>query len=270
MSNADYVSPDDGLLYCGKCNTRKETVVKLPVWMGGDGTLKKVPCLCRCASEEKKVQAEKEEERQRMFRIQRMRESSMMDVRYRDADFNSFRVTQGNKRAGNIAQKYAVGFDQMFADNQGLILYGPVGTGKSYTAACIANYLLARSVPVVMTSFVKILQMIQRGTGDEQTLMSALMEAKLLILDDMGSERSTDFALEKIYNVVDSRSRSNRPMIVTTNVSLDEMLHEPDIRFQRIYDRIFETCYPVEISGESFRRITAAERFDAMQRVLEG
>ena len=100
--------------------------------------------------------------------------------------------------------------------------------------------------------------------------MSALMEAKLLILDDMGSERSTDFALEKIYNVIDSRSRTSRPMIITTNVSLDEMLSEPDIRFKRIYDRIFETCYPVEMPGDSFRRITAAERFDAMQKFMEG
>lgn len=267
MEKGDYFG-EDGILYCGKCRTKKETWVVLPKLLGGDGTRKKVPCLCKCEVERREQMKREEEARQEMLRIQRIKDASMMDVRYQDATFDRFRITKDNRKAGDIAQKYVLNFSKMFASNQGLILYGPVGTGKSFTAACIANYLLARSIPVVMTSFVKILQMIQKG--DEQILMSALMEAKLLILDDMGSERSTDFALEKIYNVIDSRSRTSRPMIITTNVSLDEMLSEPDIRFKRIYDRIFETCYPVEMPGDSFRRITAAERFDAMQKFMEG
>ena len=269
MSNEDYISVDDGFLYCGKCRTKKETLVKLPAWMGGDGSFKKVQCLCRCGVEERSARERMEKAQQQMFRIQRMRDASMMDVRYREACFKAFRITADNQRAGNIAQRYATSFKQMYEKNQGLIFYGPVGTGKSFTAACIANYLLGRSVTVVMTSFVKILQTIQKGSADEQNLMSALMEAKLLILDDMGAERSTDFALEKIYNIVDSRSRTNQPMVVTTNYTLNQMLEEPDIRYRRIYDRIFETCYPVEIPGESFRRIRAAERFDAMERFME-
>ena len=48
-------------------------------------------------------------------------------------------------------------FDEMYRNNQGLLLYGPVGTGKSYAAACIANELLNQKIPVIMTSFVKIL-----------------------------------------------------------------------------------------------------------------
>ena len=267
MGNEDYMA-EDGLLYCGNCRTKKETWVALPKLLGGDGTRKKVPCLCKCGTERREEERKAEEARQELLRIQMIKEASMMDVRYRDASFKNFRITKDNKKAGAIAQKYALNFNSMFAGNQGLIFYGSVGTGKSFTAACIANYLLGRSVPVVMTSFVKILQRIQEG--NEQELMSALMEAKLLILDDMGSERSTDFALEKIYNVVDSRSRSTRPMIITTNVSLDDMLTEPDIRYKRIYDRIFETCYPVEMPGESFRRIMAAERFDAMQKFMGG
>lgn len=67
-------------------------------------------------------------------------------------------------------------------------------------------------------------------------------------------------ALEKVYNVIDSRVRADKPMILTTNLTFDEMMRNPDIRYRRIYDRIFEHCFPVEIPGKSFRIIKAAQR----------
>ncbi len=78
--------------------------------------------------------------------------------------------------------------------------------------------------------------------------------------DDLGAERNTDYALEKVYNVIDSRVRADKPMILTTNLTFDEMMRNPDIRYRRIYDRIFEHCFPVEIPGKSFRIIKAAQR----------
>lgn len=152
--------------------------------------------------------------------------------------------------------------------NQGLLLYGPVGTGKSYTAACIANALMEQSVTVVMTSFVKILQDIQ-SVGNEANYIQILNSASLLIIDDLGAERNTDYALEKVYNIIDSRSRTDKPMILTTNLELSDMLECTDIRYKRVYDRIFETCYPVEMKGKSFREIEAAQRFEEMQKFLE-
>lgn len=156
----------------------------------------------------------------------------------------------------------------MYSENQGLIFHGPVGTGKSFTSACIANELLDSSTSVIMTSFVKILQNIQKQ--DEAEYIAMLNSAKLLILDDLGTERNTDYALEKVYNIIDSRSRVSKPMVLTTNLSLDEMMDATDIRYKRIYDRILETCYPVEISGDSFRMQSAAQRFDRMAEFMEG
>ena len=49
-------------------------------------------------------------------------------------------------------------------------------------------------------------------------------------------------------------------MILTTNLTFDEMMKNPDIRYRRIYDRIFEHCFPIEIPGKSFRIIKAAQR----------
>lgn len=117
---------------------------------------------------------------------------------------------------------------------------------------------MEQNISVVMTSFVKILQDIQGQ--DEAAYIGMLNACSLLIIDDLGAERNTDYALEKVYNVIDSRVRADKPMILTTNLTFDEMMRNPDIRYRRIYDRIFEHCFPVEIPGKSFRIIKAAQR----------
>ena len=94
--------------------------------------------------------------------------------------------------------------------------------------------------------------------------------AKLLIIDDLGAERSTDFALEKVYNVVDSRYRAKRPIILTTNLSMEEMKETLDIRYTRIFDRIFEMCYPMQFKGLSWRKGEAARRYNDTKSFLEG
>ena len=139
---------------------------------------------------------------------------------------------------------------------------GPVGTGKTYTAACIANELLAQGVSVVMTSLVKL---IENGISD---LCSRLSAIDLLILDDLGAERSTDYALEQVYNIVDSRYRAGLPVIYTTNLTLEELKNPADMRYARIYDRVLEKCFPVEFRGVSRRKHGARQGFDDMMALL--
>ena len=190
-----------------------------------------------------------------------------MASKFRDANFSGYKVREENQEAYKLALNYVKKFREMKEKNQGLLLYGPVGTGKSFTAACIANALMEQNITVIMTSFVKILQDI--GTGDEASYIQILNSASLLIIDDLGAERNTDYALENVYNVIDSRIRTDKPMILTTNLELSEMLQTTDIRYRRVYDRIFETCYPVEMPGKSFRQIEAAQRFNDMKELLQ-
>lgn len=268
LKDGDYIG-EDGLIYCGKCRTKKQTIINLPEGgIFGQGGRRKVPCVCKCMKEAEEQRKKQEQYREEMGRIQRMRDASLMDSKYSGARFSAYQTTADNIRAYRVAENYARNFSQMYQESQGIIFYGPVGTGKSFTAACIANDLLDNQTSVIMTSFVKILQNIQNQ--DEAAYIAMLNTAKLLILDDLGTERNTDFALEKVYNIIDSRSRSTKPMILTTNLSLEDMMNVQDIRYKRIYDRIFETCFPVEISGESFRRIAAEQRFDKMAKFMEG
>lgn len=253
---------DDGLIRCGVCGERKQLKINIL------GYSRIVPCICQCRADELEEKRKRDEYEERMHTVNRLKDASMMASKFRDASFSKYKVRPENRNQVKLAWNYVKRFHEMKEKNQGLLLYGPVGTGKSYTAACIANALMEQSVTVVMTSFVKILQDIQ-SVGNEANYIQILNSASLLIIDDLGAERNTDYALEKVYNIIDSRSRTDKPMILTTNLELPEMLECTDIRYKRVYDRIFETCYPVEMKGKSFRQIEAAQRFENMQKFLE-
>ena len=112
------------------------------------------------------------------------------------------------------ARAYVENWKEAYKNNTGLLLFGDVGTGKSFFAGCIANALLDRDVPVLMTNFPTILN---RLTGmfseDRADFIASFDEYDLLIIDDLGVERSTEYAMEQMFFVIDSRYRSRRPMI---------------------------------------------------------
>lgn len=261
----DYIG-SDGLLYCGQCNTRKEREI---IWF--DGKPKKVPVICKCRAEEERLKKEQMQKEEEMRSIQRAKISSMMDDTFRTACFANYQIRNGNERHLKVAKKYCIEFSKMYERNQGLLFWGTVGTGKSYTAACIANYLLEANTSVVITSFVRILQEMQGFDRErEETFTNKLNSVKLLIIDDLGAERSTDYALEKVYGIIDNRYRAKKPLILTTNLTLRQMQEATDIRYARIYDRIFEMCYPMEFSGVSWRKREAAQRYEETRKILEG
>lgn len=271
QADGDYLD-DEGLLCCGKCHTRKQLVVPLPEGLRRTETETTmtvgVPCECRKKAIEREEQLERE--RKEMEAVAALKKQSLMDDRLADANFENFQQTKQNSRHLRLCRRYAECFNEMMEKNQGLLFYGGVGTGKTYAAACIANYLLSRRRSVVMTSFVKLLESMMNFKEDGSVLISRLNRAKLLIIDDLGAERSTDFALEKVYNIVDSRYRAKLPVILTTNLSMDELMQATDIRYTRIYDRIFEMCYPLEFVGRSWRKTEANRRFKEFETFLEG
>lgn len=254
----------DGVLVCGKCHTNKEKKIQLA------GECVTVRCICKCESEEReRIQKQKDYEEE-MRRIERLKVASLMDAKLKSATLKTFTQKEDNQKLYTIVKNYVDNFETFYKSNRGLLFWGTVGTGKSYAAACIANELLNRKIPVVMTSFVKVLQVIQDNTENETEFVNRLCAARLLIIDDLGAERNTDYALEKVYNVIDSRYRTGKPLILTTNLNLQDMQMTQDIRYQRIYDRIFEMCHPVMVNGTSWRINQAKERFNETKRLLEG
>ncbi len=268
-ADGDYYD-DEGFLCCGKCHTRKECEIPLP---GGPDDINpeksRFPIMCKCRKEAFEAEENRAKKQKDMEVVDRLRRESLMSPRFAEATFENFRKDEENEYNFRVCLRYAEHFDKMLLENQGLIFYGEVGTGKSFAAACIANYLLSRGISVVMTSFVKLLSTMQTYGNDNERLISDLNRAKLLIIDDFGAERDSAFAQEHVYNIIDSRYRAKRPLIITTNLDTKELWGQTGVRYSRIYDRLSEML-PVEFTGGSWRKGGAARKLTRMKNFLEG
>ena len=87
--------------------------------------------------------------------------------------------------------------------------------------------------------------------------LDQLNRYRLLIIDDLGSERNTEYSTEQVYSVIDGRYRSGRPMILSTNLTMREMKDRRDRAQERIYDRVLERCVPLLVNNENIRKKNA-------------
>ena len=169
-------------------------------------------CICQCQREAEEQRRAAEERQRRMERIKRRKAQGLQDRYLYDYTFAN---DNGQNPLMDKARAYVENWKEAYRNNTGLLLFGDVGTGKSFFAGCIANALLDRDVPVLMTNFPTILN---RLTGmfseDRADFIASFDEYDLLIIDDLGVERSTEYAMEQMFFVIDSRYRSRRPMIM--------------------------------------------------------
>ena len=167
-----------------------------------------------------------------------------------------------------VARDYVDKWSDALSGNTGLVLWGDVGTGKTFFAACIANALVEQNVSVKMTNFSTILNDLFTES-DKNKYLNRLNDHSLLIIDDLGIERGTEYALEQVYNVIDTRYKSGKPLIITTNLTLDELKYPTDIPHKRIYDRVLGMCVPVMFNGMNFRKEEAAAKMEAAKKLFE-
>ena len=258
----EYIDPSDGLLHCKACGGRRQTVIPnfdAPGYLAPR-------CICPCQDQAQRQRKEAQAQRERMDRIQSRKAQGLQDRYLYDYTFAN---DNGQNPLMDKARAYAAHWDEAYRNNTGLLLFGDVGTGKSFFAGCIANALLERDVPVLMTNFPTILNNLTGMFGQERSeFIASLGTYDLLILDDLGVERSTEFAMEQMFHVIDCRYRSRKPMIVTTNLRLEELKNPPDLAHARIYDRILERCAPILFSGRNFREANAAATRAAARQIV--
>ena len=180
----------------------------------------------------------------------------------------TFENDNGHSPQMHYAHRYVERWQTMRAENLGLLLWGSVGTGKSFLAGCIANALMEQEVPVRMTNFARIMNELNSSFSGRNAVVDRICRYPLLIIDDFGMERGTAYALEQVYNIVDSRYRSQKPLIVTTNLTLDEIRHPQDTAHARIYDRILEMCVPISCIGASLRKENAQKKLESMKSLI--
>lgn len=250
---------DDGLLHCGVCGTQKECIFPF------NGHY--VPCICQCQKDEiAREEAEKERQRE-LDRVKELAAYSLVDERFHESTFDHFTAsTPEDQHVLRVCRNYVEHWDEMLASNAGLLFFGSPGTGKTFAASCIANALMEKRVPVLVTSIVRLTA---NMFGDDlNELLFRMNTARLLVLDDFGAERNTEFKAEQIFTVIDARYAAKKPMIITTN--LTDFDTETDVRRKRVYDRIYEVCTPVKMNGQSKRFVEGQKRNRFIRALLEG
>lgn len=256
----DYTDPETGLLHCGKCHTHKQCRVTL------FSKEKLMPCTCQCRREQLEKEEQARKEQQRLDRIRRLKANGLQD---RALFAYTFAMDSGTNPAMQYARRYVEHWAEVKAQGQGLLLWGSVGTGKTFAAACIANALAEQGIPVLMTNFSKILNSLSgMFSEDKNRYLASFKEFGLLIIDDLGIERNSEYAQEQVYNIVDSRYLSRLPFIITTNLTLSELKKPKDTAHVRIYDRILERCAPVLFNGRNYRTENAETTKNDIRELL--
>lgn len=254
-AEGDYIA-DDGLLHCGNCRTPKECRAEM------FGEMRTLPCMCQCKTEA--YQAKRKEMRRKQLEIRRDEAFSAEEMR----GWTFSNDDGANAKLTDAMRRYVDAFPRMLASGQGLLLWGNSGTGKTFAACEVANALIDNGYSVFVSSFSRIANVLQDTKEGRQKYINNLNRYHLVVIDDLGVERQTQYMQEIVYNIIDSRYRAGKPMIITTNLDISELKKPSDVSNIRIYDRIIERCFPVEVNGKSRRRQKVCESYDDMRRLL--
>lgn len=252
---------DDGLLYCGNCRTPKQVRAVVPS-MGIDRV---VNCLCKCKAEERDREEAEEKARKLRAEINNRKRESFPD--WELSKFTFDKDDRANARISDAMQRYCANFEKFKADGKGLILYGGVETGKTFIACCVANELIEKGYRVLATNFARIVNTAW-NIDDKQAYYDRLNSYDLLVIDDLGAERNSDYMQEIIFNIIDNRDRAGLPLIITTNLTIDELKAPTDLAKQRIYSRVLKMCFPVEVAGIQRRREIVKRDYQPMKELL--
>jgi len=149
----------------------------------------------------------------------------------KELTFESFEP-RGQKNLGEKqANSLEMAFNQArhFAQNLNgwLLLRGGYGSGKTHLAAGIANFAVGMGVPTLFLTVPDLLDMLRFSYDSEDTTFERrfdeIRNAPLLVLDDFGTQNATGWAQEKLFQIINFRYINKLPLVVTTNLGLDEI-----------------------------------------------
>ena len=163
-----------------------------------------------------------------------------------------------------LATEYVDRWEDLKSKGKGLYFWGNVGSGKTYTAVAIAHEIMERHLAETMYfSFTDLMgrvrEKIGEEEGDKERLLERAKKCELLVIDDLGLEKATEWVAEQLYMIVNARYEAMLPMIVTSNQSPEDLaaMHNPQIA-----SRLLEMSRTVRFSGGD-RRVADRTLFPA-------
>ena len=251
-------------MICDKCGEPIQKIIELL------GSKRKVPIVCSCRKKELEEKEKLELNLEKQNRLKSLMKNSLMEQSFFEKTFEAWDFNKGSKSMYNLGFKYSDNFKKAKENGLGLLIHGSPGNGKSYLSFAIANKLLQKQIPVICISINGLLERIREtyskwGKEGEAEILKSLGNADLVVLDDLGTEQSTDWSVTKVYNIIDSRYRNKLPLIVTTNHSLDDLR---EMYGERTVDRLLEMCTPIQNNGPSIRKEKAKENTKLLKEIL--
>ena len=258
----DYIG-EDGLLYCGKCHTPKEAYFPEGKELFGRD---RHPAECDCQRAAREQRQAAEEHRRHVEAVENLKQRAFADSAMQQWTFEN---DNGRNPQTGIAPAVCGALGRNAGRKHRLpVLGGTSATGKATLRAVSQTPSWRKKSPVYMTNFAVILGDLSPGFTGRNEYISRLCRYPLLIIDDFGMERGTDYGLEQVFHVIDTRYRSNKPLIATTNRPLDELKKPTDTAHSRIYDRLLSMCVPIRFTGVNFRQETAKRKMETMKKLL--
>lgn len=260
----DNTSPDDlmtedGLRLCAICGEKKQT------WFEVEGLIpkSKVPCMCKCERDRRDAEEAERKLQEMVQRIKRYRNTCLADEQYKECTFD--KDDGADPKASEFCKAYVQNWEWVQENNAGIMLWGDVGGGKTFLAACIANALIDMDIPATMTTIPKLVAAMTKDFGAERgNILYMVANAPLLVLDDVGTERNTEYSNEQVYEIINTRYKAKKPLIVTTNLTMNAMKNAEDVTHRRIYDRIVEMCTPCRVTSTGRRQKAARSKMEQM------
>jgi len=147
------------------------------------------------------------------------------------------------------------------SDYRNLLIYGTVGTGKSFLTGCIVKELMENNCRVLYYSALQLFQTIsaylyEKDRQPLNELNQMLYESDLLVIDDLGTEMVNDFIRSQLFSILNERIIRQKSTIITTNFSFETLREKYQ---ERIFSRIIKEFEPVKLSGQDIRIMTRLE-----------
>ena len=236
-----------GTLKGKHCETCKE-----PIYQEKDGVVFPRSCECRRKDIEKYDKGlELEEKRQKQEIVMSLYSTSNIGERFQHRTFSVFEQEK-QPVAFEICRRYCEKFSELKAKGEGLVLMGTVGTGKTHLAGAIANELIKKQFKtVIFTTIAQIMDSIKAEFDNKKEKKTQhIYTCELLILDDIGKEKASDYMKEKLFEIINTRYERLLPIIITTNL---DMKGFRAFLGEALFSRIVEQSHFINIKGEDYR-----------------
>ncbi len=144
-------------------------------------------------------------------------------------------------------------FTENFPSGENILFFGDTGVGKTFLSNCIAKELLDKAHSVLYLSSIELFQSFSAYSDNEsESTQTQIIECELLIIDDLGTELSNSFTNSKLFYCINSRLLGGKSTIISTNLSLEELMHNYS---ERIFSRISSSYRLLKLFGDDIRLI---------------